>query len=188
MTLLTTARLASLSLIISWSLLKLMSIESVTPSNHLIPCRPLLPLPSIFPSIRVFSNELALCIRLPNSWTFSFSISPSNEYSWLISFRIDWFDQISLLTCFLLINDQRLLVNKRNKNQSHFNRNLSVNSVFQLSIYSSSRPICRCSLTTFLLRFFYSRFASGARENSGNFLKINPLRASEQPECICPEI
>ena len=82
---------ASLSFTISWSLLKLMSTELVMPSNHLILCRPLL-LPSIFPSIRVFSNELALCIRWPEYWSFSFSISPSNEYSGLISCRIYWFD------------------------------------------------------------------------------------------------
>ena len=75
----------------SWSLLKLMSIESVMPSNYLILCRPLL-LPSVFPSIRVFSNESVLCIRWPKYRSFSFSISPSNEYSGLISFRIDWFD------------------------------------------------------------------------------------------------
>ena len=78
----------------SRSLLKLMSIESVMPPNHLILCRPLLPLPSIFPSIRVFSNELALCIRWPKYW--SFSISPSNEYSGLISFRMDWFDLLAV--------------------------------------------------------------------------------------------
>ena len=72
--------------------LKLMSMESVMPSNHLILCRPLLLLPSIFPSIRVFSSESALCIRWPKYWSFSFSISPSNEYSGLISFRIDWLD------------------------------------------------------------------------------------------------
>ena len=75
-----------------WSLLKLMSIESLVPSNHLILCCPLLLLPSIFPSIRVFSNELNLHIRWPKYWSFSFSISPSNEYSELISFRTDWFD------------------------------------------------------------------------------------------------
>ena len=69
-----------------------MSIESMMPSNHLIPCHPLLLLPSVFPNIRVFSNESALCIRGPKYWSFSFSISPSNEYSWLTSFRIDWFD------------------------------------------------------------------------------------------------
>ena len=82
---------ASLSFTITQSLLKLMSIESVMPSNHLILCCPLLLLPSIFPSIRVFSNESALHIR-PKYWSFSFSISPLNEYSELISFRIDWFD------------------------------------------------------------------------------------------------
>ena len=75
-----------------WSLLKLMSIESVMPSNHLIFCHPLLFLPSIFPSIRVFSNESVLHIRRPKYWSFSFSISPSNEYSGLISSRMDWLD------------------------------------------------------------------------------------------------
>ena len=89
----TAARQAFLSFTISLSLLKLMSIDSVIPSNHLVLCRPLLLLPSIFPSIRVFSNdELVLRIRWPNYWSFSFSISPSSEYSELISFRIDWFD------------------------------------------------------------------------------------------------
>ena len=83
---------ACLSFTISWSLLKLMSIESMVPSNHLILCHPLLLLPSIFLSIRVFSNESALCIRWPKYWSFSFSISPSNEYSGLISFRVDRFD------------------------------------------------------------------------------------------------
>ena len=82
---------ASLSFSIFQSLLKFMSIVSVMPSNHLILCRPLL-LPSIFPSIRVFFNESVLCIRWPKYWSFSFSISPSNECSRLISFRIDWFD------------------------------------------------------------------------------------------------
>ena len=86
----TAARQASLSFTISWSLLKLMSTESVMPSNHLILCHPLLFLPSIFPSIRVFSSESALHIRWPKYWSFSFSISPSNEYSGLISFRIDY--------------------------------------------------------------------------------------------------
>ena len=80
----------------SRSLLKLMSIESVMPSNHLILCCPLLLLPSIFPSIGVFSNESALQIRWPKDWRFSFSISPSNEYSGLISFRIDWFDLLDV--------------------------------------------------------------------------------------------
>ena len=93
----TAAHQASLSFTISQSLLKLMSIESVMPSNHLILCRPLLLLPSIFPSIRICSNELALSIRWPKYWSFSFSISPSKEYSGLISFRIDWFDLLAVL-------------------------------------------------------------------------------------------
>ena len=88
----TAARQASLSFTNSQSLLKLMSIELVILSNHLILCRPLLLLPSVFPSIRVFANESAVCIRWPKYWSFSFSISPSNEYSGLISLRIDWFD------------------------------------------------------------------------------------------------
>ena len=86
----TAACQASLSFTISWSLLKLMSIELVTLSNHLIPCHPLLLLPSIFPSIRVFSNKSALCIRWPKDWSFSLSISPFNEHPGLISFRMDW--------------------------------------------------------------------------------------------------
>ena len=86
------ARQASLSITNSRSLLKLMSIESVMPSNHLILCHPLLLLPSIFPSIRVFSNESALLIRWPKYWSFSFGTSPSNEYSGLIFFRISWFN------------------------------------------------------------------------------------------------
>ena len=78
------------------SLLKFVSTESVMLFNHLILCRPFLPLPSIFPSIKVFSNELSLCIRWPKYWSFSFSISPSNEYLGLISFRIDWFDLLAV--------------------------------------------------------------------------------------------
>ena len=92
----TAARQASLSITNSWSLLKLMPIKLVMPSNHLILCHPLLFLPSIFPSIRVFSNESVLCIRWPKYWSFSFSISPSNEYSGLISFRMDWLDLLTV--------------------------------------------------------------------------------------------
>ena len=91
----TLAHQASLSFTISWSLLKLMSIESVMPYNRFILCHPLLLL-SIFLNIRVFSNELALYIRWPKYWSFSFSISPFNEYSGLISFRMDWFDLIAV--------------------------------------------------------------------------------------------
>ena len=92
----TAAHQASLSITSSWSLLKLMSIEQVIPSNHLILCRPLLLLPSIFPSIGVFSSESVLHIRWPKYWSFSFSISPSSEYSGLISFRIDCFDLLAV--------------------------------------------------------------------------------------------
>ena len=90
------AHQASLSITNPQSLLKLMSIESVMLSNHLILCLPLLLLPSTFPSIRVFSNESVLCIRLLKYWSFSFSISPSNEYSGLIAFRIDWLDLLAI--------------------------------------------------------------------------------------------
>ena len=98
---------ASLSITNSWSLLKLMSIELVMPSNHLILCRPLLLLPSIFPSIRVFSNESALHIRWPKYWSFSFSISPSKEHPGMISFRMDWLDLLAVqgtLKSLLLLN------------------------------------------------------------------------------------
>ena len=92
----TVACQATLSFTMSQSLLKFMYIESVMPSNHLILYHPLLLLPSVFPSIRALSNELALRIRWPKYWSFSFSISPSNEYSGLISFRIDWFDLLAV--------------------------------------------------------------------------------------------
>ena len=92
----TAARQASLSIINSWSLLKLMSIDSVMPSNHLILCHPLLLLPSIFPNIRVFSNESIFCIRWPKYWRFSFNIRPSNEYSGMISFGMDWLDLLAI--------------------------------------------------------------------------------------------
>ena len=92
----TEARQVSLSITNSQSLYKLMSIELMIPSNHLILYRPLLLLPSIFPSIRVFSNELALCIRWPKYWSSNFSISPSNEYPGLISFRMDWLDLLAV--------------------------------------------------------------------------------------------
>ena len=95
-TLWTAARLASLSISNSRSLLKLMSIELVMPSNHLILCRPLLLLPSIFPNIRVFSDESILHIKWPKYWSFSFSISPFNEYSGLISFSMDWLDLLAI--------------------------------------------------------------------------------------------
>ena len=87
---------ASLFITNSRSLLKLMSIELVVPSNHLILCHPFIFLPSIFPSIRVFSNEPVLCIRWPKYWSFSFNVSPSNEHPGLISFRMDWLDLLAV--------------------------------------------------------------------------------------------
>ena len=104
----TAARQASLSITNSRNA-KLVSIKSVTLSKHLIFCRPLLHLPSIFPSIRVFSNESVLCIKWPKYWTFSFSLSPSNEYSGLISFRIDWLDILAVQGLYLLISFRRIL-------------------------------------------------------------------------------
>ena len=92
----TAAHQTPLSFTISWSLLKLMSIKSVMPSNHLNLCRPLFLLSSVFPSIRVFSNESVLQIRWPKYWSLSFSISPSTEYPGLISFRVDWFDLLAV--------------------------------------------------------------------------------------------
>ena len=92
----TAALQASMSITNSWNLLKLMSIESVMPSNHLILYHPLLLLPSVFPSIRVFANVSVLHIRWPKDWSFSLSISPSNEYSGLISFRMDWLDLLAV--------------------------------------------------------------------------------------------
>ena len=122
---------ASLSITNTQSLRKLISIESVMPSNHLILCRPLLLLPSIFPSIMVFSNESALHIRWPKYWSFSFSISPSNEYSGPISFRMDWLDLLAV---------QGTL---KNLLQHHSSK--SINSSALSFLYSSTlTSICDC--------------------------------------------
>ena len=115
----TIAHQASVSSTISQRLLKLMSTESVMPSNHLVLCHPLLPLPSTFPSLRVFSNESDLHIRWPNYWIFGYSISPSSEYSGLISFRMDW---------FALLAVQRTL-------KSLFQHHSSKASIFQCSAF-----------------------------------------------------
>ena len=112
----TAARQASLSITNSRSLLKLTSIELVMPSIHLILGRPLLLLPSIFPSISVFSNESVLCIRWPKYWSFSFSISPSNEYSGLISFRMNWLDLLAIqgtLKCLLQDHSSKASILRR---------------------------------------------------------------------------
>ena len=115
----TVACQTTLSITKSQTLLKLMSIKSVMPSNHIL-CRPLLLLPSIFPSIRVFSNESVLCIRWPNYWSFSFSICPSNEYSVLISFRMDWLDLTAVqgtLKCLLQLHSSKASISDNNYNQ-----------------------------------------------------------------------
>ena len=107
----TTTRQPSLSITNSQSLLKLMSIKLVMPSKHIILCRPLLPLPSVFPSIRVFSNESVIHIRWPKYRGFSFSISPSNEYSGLISFRTDWFDLLVVQGTLKSIGETKTQIN-----------------------------------------------------------------------------
>ena len=109
------ARQASLSITNSRSPPKPMTIESVMPSNHLILCRPLLLLPSIFPSIRVFSNELALYIRWPNYWSFSFNTSPSDEHPGLISFRMDWLDLLAVQRTHKVQEDSCLLQHHSSK-------------------------------------------------------------------------
>ena len=143
----TAACLVYLSFTISQSLLKLMSIELVMPSNHLVLCHPLLFLPLIFLSIRVFFNKLAVCIRWPEYWSFSLSINPSNGYSGLISFRIDWFDLVavqetlksllkhhsskaSILRCSAFFVDQlsHPYMNDYRKNHTFDYRNLSQQS------------------------------------------------------------
>ena len=132
------ARQASLSITNSWSSLRLMSIEPVMPSNHLILCHHLLLLPSVFPSIRVFSNELALCIRWPKYWGFSFSISPSNKYSELIAFRIDLLD---------LLIVQRTL-------KSLLQHHSSKASTIRLSTLASAKKT-QSSQATFLIFMLY---------------------------------
>ena len=112
----TAARQASLSITNSWNLFKLMSIESVIPPNHRILCRPLLLLPSIFPSIRVFSNESALHVRWPKFWSLSFSISSSSEHPGLISFRMDWLDLLAVQgkigrVLIIILNNLELIIN-----------------------------------------------------------------------------
>ena len=124
---------ASLSFTVSQSLLKFMSIELVMPSNHLILCYSLLFMPSVFPSIRVFPNESALCIRCPKYWSFSFSISPSNDYSGLISFRMDWFDllavQGTLKSLLQHLSPQFCLLNKTQP------------SMYTLCFFSAHTPV-----------------------------------------------
>ena len=114
------AHQAYLSITNSWSPLKLMTIESVMPSNHLILCFPLLLLPSVFPSIRVFSNQSVLRIRWPKYWSFSFSISPSSEYSGLISFRIDWWISLQSRELSRVVSDTTVQKFKNNYYSDNF--------------------------------------------------------------------
>ena len=138
----TTAHQASLSIINFRSLLKLMFIESVMPSNHLILCHPLLLPPSIFPSIRVFSNESILCIRWPKHWSFSFSISisPSNEYAGLISFRMDWLDFLTVQGCL------------NNSLRQHHNSKASILQCSAFFTLQLSRPYMTTGKTIVLTR------------------------------------
>ena len=130
----TAARQASLSITNSRSLLKLMSIESMMPSNHLILCHPFLLLPSIFPSIRVFSNESVLCIRWPKYWSFSFSISLSNELSGLISFRIDWLDLLAVY------GTSRVFSNTTVQKHQFFGAQLSLWSISHIHTWLLKKP------------------------------------------------
>ena len=122
-----TAHQASLSITNSQSLLKLMSIESVMPSNHLILCRPLLLPSSIFPSFRVFSNESALHIRWPKYWSFRFNINPSNEYSGLIAFRMDWVDLLTVHGTLRVFSNTT--VQKHHSSASSFPYSLTFTSI-----------------------------------------------------------
>ena len=138
----TAAHQASLSITNSQSSLKPMSIESVMPSNHLILCRPLLLLPSIFPSIRVFSKESALSIRWPKYWSFSFNVSPSNEYSGLVSFKMDWLD---------LLAGQRTLKNLL----QHHSSQASILRCSALFIVQLSHPCMTTGKTIALTRWTF---------------------------------
>ena len=130
----TAACQASLSFTISWSLLRLMSIELEMPSKHLLLCCPLFLLPSIFPSIRVFSNESVLCIRWPRYWSFSFSISPSSEYSRLISMRMDWLDLLAVQgTLKSLLQHHSSKASNSLKGKTCFSLPLGIKQLLELS-------------------------------------------------------
>ena len=129
------AHQASLSITNSWSLLKLMSIEPVMPSSHLILCHPLLLLPSIPSSIRVFSNESTLCMRWPKYWSFSFSISPSNEHPGLISFKMDWMDLLAIQGTL-----SRVFSNTTVQKHQFFGAQLSSQSNSHIHTWSLEKP------------------------------------------------
>ena len=148
------ARQASLSITISWVLLKLKSIESVMPSTHLILCCFLLLLPSVFPSIRVFSNKSVLGIKWPNGWSFSFSISPSNEYSGRISFRMDWFDLLSV---------QETLQSLLHTFQKHQFIGAQLSSWFNSNIHPWLLPTWKQSEVHSCFRFWYITYALNSK-------------------------
>jgi len=163
----TAAHQASLSFTISQSLFKFVSIESVMPLNHLILCRPLLLLPSIFPSIRGFSNEMALCTSWPKYWSIIFSISPSNEYSGLISFRIDWLDLLGSLR-----DSQESSPGSQFKSISSSKEQASFNFMAAVTVHSDfgaqENEICHC------FHFFsiYLPRSDGSRYHDLCFLNV----------------
>ena len=163
-TLWTVAHQASLPLTISQSLSKFLFIESLMPSNHLIFCHPLLLLPSIFPSIRVFSNELALCIRWPNYWSSSFSISSSNEY-WF-SFRIDWFDLLAVQGML------KSLLQHHSSKSSILLCSTSLWSNSHIYTWLLERPLVQFSSVTLLTPWTAVRQDSLSITNSQSFLCI----------------
>ena len=174
------AHQASLSITKSLSLLKLKSVESVMPSNHLILCRPLLLLPSIFSSIRVLSSESILCIRWPKYWSFSFSISPSNEYSGPISFRIDWFDLLEVqgTLSYLLhaLKKKKKLLYKTHSIEFTISDNWYLYNVAQLSPLSSFRIFLSLQKETpYSLRshFPFSHFSCSWQSVCFNLLLIS---------------
>ena len=200
----TAACQASLSFTISWSLLKLMPIESVMPFNHLIFCHPLLFQSSIFPSIRVFSNESVLCIRWPKYWSFSFSISPSNEYSGLISFSMDfsmdWLDLLAVKGC------SRVFSNTTVQKHQFFSTRLSLYSNSHIHTCLLEKPLTRwtfVSTVTSLLFNMLSRFVRAFLPGNTHLIiswlqspsavileppKIKSLTVSTVSPTICHEV
>ena len=165
----TAARQASLSITSSKSLPKLMSIESVVPSNHLILCHPLLLPPSIFPSIRVFSNESTFHIRWPKYWSFSFNISPSNEYARLISFRMDWLDLLAVQGTL------KSLLQRHSSKASILQRSASV--IVQLSrLYMTIGKTIALTRWTFVGKVRSLLFNMLFRSDLQVWPKSNPLR------------
>ena len=174
----TAARQASLSFTISWSLLKLTSIESVMSSNYLILCHPLLLLPSILPSNRDFSNESAGCIRWPKYWGFSFSISPSNEYPGLISFRIDWLGLLAIQRTLRVFSSstvkasilQPSLLSNFHIHTFNFTMIFTNNIIFNMFFYWQSQNLWDVRMTNAL--DIWEKTPDGNWENHTHFMTI----------------